>query len=224
MTFARLLRADAVAMVAALALLLVIGTDWYSTTAGEEARRIERVNDPSGGTGGQVSRAVEERARVVAEEAEKNAIQVTGVVDRVILAGLVATALLALGAGYLRAAGRRFRPPLTPSALAAAGAAVTGLLVAYRALDEPGSDAATTVQAGLPLALVGLGAIGLSCVAALRAEEAGTAWREPPAASAADAPAGEEEEQGEPAEADDEATPKEDAESREDGDPERRPG
>ena len=181
MTFARLLRADRVAMLAALALLFVIGTDWYSTTAGEEARRIERIERPSGAAGGELSRAVEDRARAAAEDAEKNAIQVTAPVDRAIAAGLFATAALALIAGFLRAAGRRFEPPLTPSALAALTAAVSALLVLYRAIDEPGSDASTTVEPGLPLALVVLGAIALAGALALRAEEAGTAWREPPA-------------------------------------------
>ena len=107
--------------------------DWYSTVAGKEARRIEVLSQPSGAAG-QVEREVRETARFAAEGAERNAWQVTGAVDRIILLGLLATVLLALGAAYLRAAGKRFRPPSTPSALAAV-AAVRGQ--AGRLADQP---------------------------------------------------------------------------------------
>ena len=178
MTFERVPAADVVAMALALALLFVMALDWYSTTAGEEARRIERFTQPRGALGGEVSREIEERARASAEDAEKNAFQVTGAADRLILAGLVATVVLALAAGFLRAGARRFEPPLTPSALAAVCACTTALLVVVRMIQQPGLDAGTTVKPGAPLALVVLGLTALSCVMALRAEEAGTAWRE----------------------------------------------
>ena len=96
---------------------------------------------------------------------------------------------LALGAGYLRAAARRFEPPLTPSALAAVCACVTALLVAFRLIQEPGFDAATTVEAGAPLALVGARGDRPLRALALRAEEAGTAWRAPAAEEAERRPA-----------------------------------
>ena len=179
MTFERALPADLVAMVCALGLLFVIGIDWYSTTAGGEARRIERSTTVQGAQGGEVSRAVDERALEAAEDAERNAIQLTGALDRVILAGLVATVVLALAAGFLRAAGRRFEPPLTPSAAAAVCACVTAMLVVGRMIQEPGPDALTTVESGAPLAVAVLGAIALACAVAVRAEEAGTAWRGP---------------------------------------------
>lgn len=179
MTFERVLGADLVAMVCALGLLFAIGADWYSTTGGREARRIERATDPAGALGGEVPRAVEESARVGAEDAERNALQVTGAIDRVILAGLLLTVALTLAAAFLRAAGRRFEPPLTPSSLAAICACATALLVGVRMLREPGPDVATTVEAGAPVALALLGAITLSAALALRAEEAGTAWKEP---------------------------------------------
>jgi len=175
--FGQLLRSDVIAAVAALVLLFVMALDWYSTVAGKEARRIEVLSQPSGAAG-QVEREVRETARFAAEGAERNAWQVTGAVDRIILLGLLATVLLALGAAYLRAAGKRFRPPSTPSALAAVAAALTAVLVAYCSLQEPGIDQATTVEAGLPLALAVLGVIALSCRAAMREEERGTAWRE----------------------------------------------
>lgn len=176
MTFTRLLAADVAAMLAALALLFAMGADWYSTGAGEEARRIERLTDPRGALGGQVERDVEERARASAEDAEKNAFQVPGAIDRVILGGLVATVALALAAAFLRAAAKRYEPPLTPSAAAAVCACATAALVSYRMIQQPGLDAGTTVKAGAPLGLVLLGLIALSCAVALRSEEGGRGW------------------------------------------------
>lgn len=178
MTYSRLLRADVIAALAAFALLFVMAMDWYSTAAGEEARRIESISDPQGALGGEPERRVQEDASIAAEEQEKNAWQVSGAIDRVLLVMLLATVVLALAAAYLRAAGRRFDPPVTPSALAALSAVVAGLLGAYRILQEPGFDDATVVKAGAPLALVVLGVIALAGRAAVRAEEAGTAWDE----------------------------------------------
>ena len=178
MTFKRALAADVVAMVVALALLFVMGLDWYSTTAGDEARRVERFTRPQGALGGEVQRDVERRARASAEDAEKNAFGLTGAIDRAILACLLATAMLALAAGFTRAAGARFEPPLTPSALAAAFACATALLVAARMIEQPGLDVATTVRSGAPVTLIVLGVVALASAAALRAEQNGTAWRE----------------------------------------------
>jgi hypothetical protein len=186
-TFTRLLRADAVAMIAALALLFVMAVDWYSTALGEEARRQEKLAQPQGAAGGEVERRIDEDAPVVAENAERNAWQVDGAIDRLILFGLLTTIVLAVGAAYARAAGRRFEPPITPSALAAVSAAVTALLIAYRIIQEPGFDEATVVKAGAPLALIVLAVIALACRSALTQEEAGTAWRED--APAAETPA-----------------------------------
>ena len=178
MTFGRLIPADILAMVAALALLFVMATDWYSTAAGDEARRIERFTKPKGAGGGEVSREVEQRARQIAEGAEKNAWQLTDPLDRVALGTLLATAGLALLAGFVRAAGRRPRPPFSPSSLAGMLAAVSAVLVGYRTLAQPGVDEATTVKAGVPIALVLLGLLALCCARATKAEEDGTAWRE----------------------------------------------
>lgn len=178
MSFERLWRADWVAFAAALVLLLVMAMDWYSTASGEEARRIEAISNPSGSAGGQIERELQEDARLIAEGEELNAWQASGAVDRLILLGLLATVALAIAAAFLRAAGRRFEPPLSPSALAGLVGVVTALLVAYRAIQEPGLDAGTTVEAGLPLALVVLGVIGLAARGAMRAEEDGSAWPE----------------------------------------------
>lgn len=173
MTFERLIAAEALAMVTALALLFAMSADWYSSHEGDEARRIERSTDPRGGAGGQISRALEERARVVAEGQEKNAWQLKDAIDRVILGALLGTVVLALSAGFLRAANRRFEPPWTPSALAAALGVLTALLIGYRMLDQPGVDEATTVKSGAPIALTLLGLLVLFCARAVQAEQAG---------------------------------------------------
>jgi hypothetical protein len=188
-TFARLLRADAVAMVAALALLFVMALDWYSTNLGEEARRQERLAQPHGATGGEIAREVKRDGRVIGEGEEANAWQLDGAIDRLILLGLLATVVLAVGAAYLRAAGRRFEPPLTPSALAAVTATTTALLIAYRIIQEPGFDERTVVKSGAPLSLIVLAVIALACRSALSQEEAGTAWRELPSAETSETPA-----------------------------------
>jgi hypothetical protein len=70
---------------------------------------------------------------------------------------------------------------------------ITALLVAYRIVQEPGLDEATTVQAGAPLAVIVLGVLAFASGRGLRAEEAGDAFREPrprtPAAPPATPPA-----------------------------------
>jgi hypothetical protein len=190
MTFARLRTADWVALAAALALLLVMALDWYSTALGDEARRIERNTQGNyQGEAGQDIRDYNEDARIVAEGEERNAWQADGAVDRVILIALLAAALLAVASGFLRAAGRRFEPPLTPSGLAAIAAAVAALLVTYRIVQEPGLDEASTIKAGAPLAVVVLGALLLACSRSLKHEEEGEPFRElPPAKPAEPAP------------------------------------
>ena len=179
MNLERLLRGDVVAAVAALVLLFVMALDWYSTVEAKEARRIEELAQPSGATAGEVERDVRETARFAAEDAEKNAWQAAGAIDRIILLCLLATVLMTIAGGYLRAAGKRFDPPLTPSTLTALAAVLTAVLVAYRTIQEPGLDDATTVESGAPLALIVLGVIALASRAAMREEEDGSAWREP---------------------------------------------
>jgi hypothetical protein len=173
-SFARLRAWHWVAFLAALALLFVTAMDWYSTTAGEEARRIEELSDPQGAQGAEVEREVEESARVAAEGAEKNAWQVDGTIDRLILVGLLLSAALAVVAAF--AAAREPRGEgggprgLAPAGLAGIVAAATALLVTYRILQEPGLDVSTTVKAGAPLALILLGVIALSGALTLRSE------------------------------------------------------
>jgi hypothetical protein len=170
LTFTRLLRADWVAFAAALALLLVMSLDWYSSAAGDEARRIERISAPQ-------EQDVRGEAKAAAEKAEKTAWQADRTLDRVILVGLLATILFAIGAGYLRAAGRRFEPPRSPSALLAGVATGTGLVLGVHVLVLAGDDAGTRIKAGAPIAAILLGVIALAAVSAVRAEESGKAWR-----------------------------------------------
>jgi len=179
MTFERLRVADWVALVAAIALLFTMALDWYSTPQGREARRIEDLNQPRGALGGEVAREVQREARIAGEEAERNAWQADGGIDRIILIALLVTAGLAVASAFFRAAGRRFEPPWTPSGLTAVAAVLAAFLVAYRIVQEPGLDVASTVEAGAPLAAIVLGGLTLSSAFAMRAEEAGTAFREP---------------------------------------------
>jgi hypothetical protein len=173
-SFARLRAWHWAAFLAALALLFVTAMDWYSTTGGEEARRIEELSDPEGAAGGEVEREVEESARIAAEGAEKNAWQVDAPIDRLILVGLLLSAALAVVAAF--AAAREPRGEgggprgLAPAGLAALLAAATALVVIYRILQEPGLDVSTTVKAGAPLALILLGVIALSGALTLRSE------------------------------------------------------
>lgn len=180
MTFERLLRADALAMLAALVLLFTMALDWYSSPVGREARRIESFSQPRGALGGEVERQTRKDAADVAEGQERNAWQPNSAVDSLILVGLLASFILAVGAGFLRAAGRRFPPPFTPSFLCALVAGLTGLLVALRWVQESGADSTTSVQSGLPLTLIVLGGLALAASGAYRAEEEGRAWKDLP--------------------------------------------
>lgn len=180
MTFKRALRADIVAMAAALLLLLVMATDWYSNAVGDKAREIEKLSQPTvGGDAGQTQRDNRDAAKFVAQSQEKNAWQVPGAIDRIILVGLLGTVLLTLAAAWFRAAGRRFEPPATPSTAAAVTATVTALLVAYRIFQQPGFDETTHVKAGPPLALIVLAILALACREAMRREDDGSAWEQP---------------------------------------------
>ncbi len=171
MTFSRLLRSDTVAMLAARVLLLVMALDWYSSTLGERAREIEKLSEPTGGTvADDTQRENQEAAAEQAQREEKNAWQVSGLIDRLILVGLLGTVVLAVGGAWLRAAGRRFEPPSSPATATAVVATVTGLLVAYRIIQEPGFDESTTVQAGAPLSLVVLAVIALASRESMRRE------------------------------------------------------
>ena len=178
MSFRRLTRGDWLAAVAALVLLLVMAMDWYSTDAGVQARKDEQQIQPRGATAGEVSRALDESARIAAEEAEQNAWQADPFPDRLILFGLLATVALALAAAWLRAAGMRFEPPWTPSGLATGVGLATALLLAARIAQKPSVDVGAVVKIGAPLGLVCLGTIVLAARSAWNAERDGSVWGE----------------------------------------------
>jgi hypothetical protein len=168
LTFERLRLADWVVFVAALALLFTTAPDWYSTTRGEEAREIqEQARSSEGQAPGQVEREVEEDAGVLAEAQERNAWQEDGLIDRIILIGLLATSALGVGAAFWRASGRG-SDGLGVFGLAGIAACITALLVLYRIIQEPGFDEINTVKAGAPLALGVLGVIAFACATSLR--------------------------------------------------------
>jgi peptidoglycan/LPS O-acetylase OafA/YrhL len=168
LTFARLRPADWVVFVAALALLFTTAADWYSTTSGEEARKVQELARPDDGQpSGETEAEVEREAGALAESKERNAWQEDGSLDRILLICLLATTALGVAAAFWRASGREAKG-LGPFAIAGAAACVTALLVLYRILQEPGFDETTTVKIGAPLALGVLGVMAFACATALR--------------------------------------------------------
>jgi hypothetical protein len=168
MTFTRLRAWDWVAFIAALALLFVTAADWYSTKQGDEDRRIQKLSQPQGALSGEIDRNQQETAKIAAEGQEKNAWQVDGAIDRIILIGLLATSALGVLAAFAAASGRGGSGAFPPAALAGITAGVTALLVVYRVVQEPGFDEFTTVKIGAPLALLVLGVIGFASASALK--------------------------------------------------------
>ena len=162
----------AIALVGALALLLFMALDWYSTEQGDEARRIESITDnPSGAEAGEIDRRLNEEARFVAEREEKNAWQADAVIDRVLLGLMLAAIVLAALTAVSRAAGAKPTQGLGPTGLTALFATVAALVLAYRMIQEPGLDAGTNVKAGALLSLLALAAIALGSSYALRADD-----------------------------------------------------
>lgn len=180
-------RGHAIALAGALMLLLVMALDWYSTTTGDEARRIEsQTEGASGAEAGEVDRRLNEDARVIAEGEEKNAWQADALIDRILLGLMLGAIVLAILTAITRASGAKPTKGLGPAGLAAILATAAAIVVAYRIIQEPGLDAATNVKAGAPLALLALALIALGSSSALRADEkAGTEGKEVPDAGVA---------------------------------------
>jgi hypothetical protein len=81
-----------------------------STVAGDEARRVQRDAQPEeGAPTGQSQAEVEREAGLLADNAEKNAWEANGTIDRIILIGVLLTAVLGVLAGFWRASGRPAR-------------------------------------------------------------------------------------------------------------------
>jgi hypothetical protein len=189
MTFERLTIGDAIAWLAALALLLFTAVDWYSTVQGNEARQIQHDVTPQGALGGDMARDIQQQAQETANGDEKNLWQEHRAVDRLILVVLLGAAFAAATAATLRVADKRFSGWLTPSAIAALLAAAGALLVLYRLGNQPGDDAATTLKSGPWLALAALGVLGFGASLAAKAERDGKAWKDEPEATPAPSPA-----------------------------------
>jgi hypothetical protein len=172
LTFERLRLSDWVVFVAALALLFTTIPPWYSTEAGNAARRAQQEAQPEEGQpSGQTEAEVEREAGALADNAEKTAWEADGTIDRVILVCVLATAALGVLAGFWRARGRPARG-VGPYGLCGLVACVTALLVLYRILQEPGLDELTVIKIGAPLTLGVLGVYAFAAAASLRDEEA----------------------------------------------------
>ena len=167
MTFTRLSRGDLLAMVAAFALLLTMALDWYTTAVGENARDVQGKVLPS--INNNTTPSISEKEAEVAEGEERNAWQADGLIDRVILVALLAAALLAVVAGYARAAGRSLGPP-SPSALATLAGLLAVMLLVYRILQPPGLNEAAVVKPGAPLGLLCVGLLTIGARIATRRE------------------------------------------------------
>jgi hypothetical protein len=166
MTFTRLGRGDLLAMIAALALLLVMATDWYSTKLGVDRRVRQGEVLP------QINRDDPKMSTLLGEAAdtqEKNAWQATGLIDRLILIALVAAVALALVAAWARAADRRIGPP-SPSALASIVGLLACAMLVYRILQPPGLNALAVVKPGAPLGLLCIGLLTIGARVAARGE------------------------------------------------------
>lgn len=177
MNMSRLTRGHAIAAVAALLLLLVTAVDWWSSDAGEDARRTEGLAQPEPGEGPeqrQFDSDIRSDASIQAEQAERNAWQPDGALDLVVLLLVLASVAAALAAAALRAAERR----APPGAIVAAVAMLAALAIALDVV-RTGTEAGGQVKLGAPLALIALAALAFGSARAAREDEG-----EEPAAAA----------------------------------------
>jgi cell wall-associated NlpC family hydrolase len=171
MTFTRLGRGDLLAMVAALALLLVMAMDWYTTKLGEQARDVQSKIQPQVNNQTVPSESAKEGA--FADSQEKNAWQADALIDRLILIALVAAAVLAVVAAWARAAGRQVRiGRWSPSTVASVIGVVACSMLVYRILQPPGVNSGAVVKAGAPLGLLCVGLLAIGARVASRGERA----------------------------------------------------
>jgi hypothetical protein len=175
MNFARLRLADWVALAAALALLLVMAIDWYTTVEGAALRRDSGLAISGAATHGQ-GPDLKGAYNTAANGFEKNAWQEHAAIDRLILIALLVAIGAAVIAAFMRAAGRRFGSGLTPSAVASFAGLAALLMLAYRILQPPGWNPGAVVKAGAPLALLCVTVLTLAERVAVHYEQDGTAW------------------------------------------------
>jgi len=168
----RLRLGDVVALLAAFALLFIMAGDWYSTATGVEAREIVERQGTEGPGSGLFDDGAVEDARVAAEQAERNAWQISSPVDLLTLLALLATVGLAIAAAALRAAGREYpEARRSPTALLAAAALVALLLVVLQAALRLDADSEVVVRIGLPLGVAALGMVACASPLALRQDQ-----------------------------------------------------
>ena len=181
MTFLRLSRWNAIAFVAALALLFTMSQIWWTTHQAQECRRGERLQTPPAALRGpqsdQFGRDIRQSARNCAAKGERNAWQADGAVDRLMLVVLLVAIGAAIVAAFMRAADRLVAPPRTPSAVAAVAGLTGALLLLYRILQPPGPNSGAVVKGAAWVGLV------LVAILALAARIAAVAEREAPAVS-----------------------------------------
>jgi len=183
-TFLRLNRWNWLAFAAALALLLVMSSLWWTTHQAEQCRHnaaVQTAPSPGGVQNSEITRKLKSDARRCEAKYDKTAWSASAFIDRVILICLLVAIVAAVAAAFLRAADRRFTPPRSPSAIASVAGLVGALLILYRILQPPGLNAAAVIKSGAPigLALVGILAIGARSAAVAERE----APPEPPAAA-----------------------------------------
>jgi hypothetical protein len=174
-TFLRLNRGQLLAMVAALALLLVMAMDWYSTKAGDAARDAASKVQPQVNV--ETVPSETSKLNTFAETQEKTAWQADGLIDRLILIALLGAVVSAVVAGWLAAAGKKLGPP-SPSALASVLGLLACVLIVYRIIQPPGLNAAAVVKAGAPLGLLCVGLLAFGARVAVRDERLGRAESE----------------------------------------------
>lgn len=173
MTFLRLNRGDVAAFIAALALLPTLALTWYTTQQGVEDRQIQHTIIPAENQADIPTPS--DQAAQAAKTHEKNAWQASAPVDRLLLIAALAAITLAIGAAYMRAAGRRPRswptaPGLSPSALASLFGLAACALITYRLIVPPGLRSAAVLEAGAPLALLFAGVLTIGARVATRLE------------------------------------------------------
>lgn len=168
--FTRLVPGDLITTLAAVLLLFVLATDWYSTEQGDALRRVEQTAETDGSTSGEIGRKLQEEAEPAAERYEKNAWQADGALSRTILIVALLTIGLALGAALLRARGRRYPPPFTPSALVALFALLGIALIFARVADPPGSDTEATFRAGVWIGIASFALVAFGAGRSMRRE------------------------------------------------------
>jgi flagellar biosynthesis protein FliQ len=167
-SFARLSWGHWLAAGAALALLIIMATDWYGTVFADALRRDEGLVSTGGQRSGEIGRRLAEDIPAAAELGERNAWQAYAGLDLPVLLLLLAAVVSALVAAALFAAARVYEPAASTVPTVVGVLAI--LAVSYRLIDEPGFDTITTVRSGAPLGLLALGLLTFGSARAMRVE------------------------------------------------------